>query len=145
MRHLVRPLVRPLLGLLSALGCATAWGADGDTPKDTLGFHLFSQHLPADNYNNINPGIYYRLAEGPVAGIYRNSVRRTSVYAGYTWQYGRFDLTTGAVTGYTNGAQLLLVPSMAMFTVHGVTARLAFIPRIEKRIGSHVLHIAVEM
>jgi hypothetical protein len=141
----MRHLVRRLLVLLSAVCCASAWSADGDAPKDTLGFHLFSQHLPAADYNNINPGIYYRLAEGPVAGLYRNSVRRTSVYAGYTWQWGRFDLTTGAVTGYTNGAQLLLVPSMAMFTVHGVTARLAFIPRIEKRIGSHVLHVAVEM
>jgi len=141
----MRHLVRRLLVLLSAVCCATAWGSDGDAPKDTLGFHLFSQHLPAADYNNINPGIYYRLAEGPVAGIYRNSVRRASIYAGYTWQYGRFDLTTGAVTGYTNSVQLLLVPSMGLFTVHGVTARLAFIPRVEKRIGSHVLHIAVEM
>jgi hypothetical protein len=141
----MRHLVRPLLVLLSAVCCASAWGADGDTPKDTLGFHLFSQHLPAADYNNINPGIYYRLAEGPVAGIYRNSVRRASIYAGYTWQYGRFDLTTGAVTGYTNSVQLLLVPSMGLFTVNGVTARLAFIPRVEKRIGSHVLHVAVEM
>ena len=141
----MRHLVRRLLVLLSAVCCASAWGADADAPKDTLGFHLFSQHLPAADYNNINPGIYYRLAEGPVAGLYRNSVRRASIYAGYTWQWGRFDLTTGAVTGYTNGVQLLLVPSMGLFTVNGVTARLAFIPRVEKRIGSHVLHFAVEM
>lgn len=140
----MRHLVRSLLVLLSAV-CSSAWSADAETPKDTLGFHLFSQHLPAADYNNINPGIYYRLAEGPVAGIYRNSVRRASIYAGYTWQYGRFDLTTGAVTGYTNSVQVLLVPSVAMFTVNGVTARLAFIPRVEKRIGSHVLHVAVEM
>lgn len=141
MCHLVRPLLAALLLGLSL----TAGATETDTPKDTLGIHLFSQHIPKADYNNINPGLYYRLKEGPVAGIYRNSVRRTSVYAGYTWQYGRFDLTTGAVTGYTNGAQLLLVPSVAMFTVHGATARLAFIPRIEKRIGSHVLHVAVEI
>lgn len=141
----MRYLVRCLFVLLSAVA-APAWSADvEDTPKDTLGVHLFSHHFPSDHYNNVNPGLYYRLAEGPVAGFYRNSVRRLSVYAGYTWQYGRFDLTTGAVTGYTQGAQLLLVPSVGLFTVHGVTARLAFIPRIEKRIGSHVLHVAIEM
>jgi len=139
-------LVRAVFALLMAFAVPTwAAEAEADAPKDTLGFHLFSQHFPSADYNNINPGIYYRLAEGPVAGIYRNSVRRASIYAGYTWQWGRFDLTTGAVTGYANGAQLLLVPSMGLFTVGGVTARLAYIPRIEKRIGSNVLHLAVEM
>lgn len=136
--------VRAVLVLLLVLA-APARAADTPTPKDTLGIHLFSQHLPAANYNNVNPGLYYRLAEGPVMGAYRNSVRRTSVYAGYTWQWGRFDLTTGAVTGYAKGAQLLLVPSVGLFTVGGVTTRLAYIPRMEKRIGSNVLHVAVEL
>ena len=141
MRHLVR---LSLSVVLTALSCS-AWSAEGDAPsKDVVGFHLFSQHIPAASYNNVNPGLYYRLAEGPVAGFYRNSVRRTSLYTGYTWQYGRFDITTGVVTGYSRGIQPLLVPSMALFTAHDVTFRLAFIPRIEKRIGSHVLHIAAE-
>ena len=137
-------LLRALLVLLTAFA-APARAADGDAPKDTIGFHLFSQHFPAADYNNINPGIYYRLAEGPVMGVYRNSVRRASIYAGYTWQWGRFDLTTGAVTGHSKGAQLLLVPSVGLFTVAGFTARLAYIPHVEKRIGSNVLHLAVEM
>lgn len=144
MRYLLR---RCLFALMSVVSC-TAWCADNtaaEPKKDVIGFHLFSQHIPAANYNNLNPGIYYRLAEGPVAGIYRNSVRRTSVYAGYTWQYNRFDLTAGFATGYTRGAQPLLVPSMALFTYRGVTTRLVFIPRIEKRIGSHVLHIVAEI
>ena len=138
---------RCLYVLMSLVSCAARCATDtADEPtKDVVGFHLFSQHVPAANYNNFNPGIYYRLAEGPVAGIYRNSVRRTSVYAGYTWHYGRFDLTTGVVTGYTRGAQPLLVPSMTLFTYRGVTTKLAFIPRIEKRIGSHVFHIVAEM
>jgi hypothetical protein len=111
---------------------------------DTLGFHLVSQHLPASNYNNFNPGVYYRLSEGPVAGIYRNSLRRTSIYAGYTWHYKRLDLTVGAVTGYKHAAQLLIVPSVELFTYEQHTVRLAFIPQVEKRIGSHVLHLVVE-
>jgi len=28
--------------------------------------------------------------------------------------------------------------------VQGVTARIAFIPRVEKRIGSHVIHLMLE-
>jgi len=136
--------VRAVLALLAAIALP-AGATEADAPKDTIGIHLVSQHFPSADYNNVNPGVYYRLAEGPVAGLYRNSVRRLSVYAGYTWQWGRFDLTTGAVTGYANGAQLLLVPSVGLFTVGGVTARLAYIPRIEKRIGSNVMHLAVEM
>jgi len=144
MPHLLR---RCLFVLMSLMSCA-AWCADDVTSapkKDTLGFHLFSRHFPSNDYNNVNPGIYYRLAEGPTAGIYRNSLRRTSVYAGYTLEWGRFGLTAGAVTGYTDGVQPLLVPSMALFTYRGVTTRLIFIPRVEKRIDSHVLHFVVEI
>ncbi|MGE5863844.1 MAG: hypothetical protein ACM32J_01970 [Rhizobacter sp.] len=137
--------VRVSVVCLLAAASTGAWSAGPASGKDTLGLHLFSQHLPAASYNNVNPGIYYRLAEGPVAGIYRNSVRRTSIYGGYTWQYDRFDLTVGAVTGYSQGVQPLLVPSMALFTYRGVTTRLAFIPRVEKRIQSHVLHIVAEL
>ena len=78
MPHLLR---RCLFVLMSLMSCA-AWCADDVTSapkKDTLGFHLFSRHFPSNDYNNVNPGIYYRLAEGPTAGIYRNSLRRTSV------------------------------------------------------------------
>lgn len=131
--------------MASAMASTSAWCTEPAAGRDTLGLHLFSQHLPSATYNNVNPGIYYRLAEGPVAGIYRNSVRRTSIYAGYTWQHDRFDLTVGAVTGYNRGAQPLLVPSMALFTYRGVTTRLAFIPRVEKRIQSHVLHLVAEL
>ena len=140
--------IRRCLFILMSLTSCAAWCSDdaaGAPEKDVIGFHLLSWHIPAANYNNVNPGIYYRLAEGPVAGIYRNSLRRTSVYAAYTLHYGRFDLTAGVVTGYTRGAQPLLVPSMRLFTYGRVTTRLAFIPRIEKRIDSHVFHLVAEI
>ena len=38
----------------------------------------------------------------------------------------------------------LLVPSVVLFTLDGVAARVAYIPRVEKRIGSHVLHLMIE-
>ncbi len=110
----------------------------------TIGLHIASQHFPAKRYNNSNPGIYYRTDEGWTAGTYRNSIRRQSVYAGYTWKFGRLDVTTAAVTGYQDTLQPLLVPSLSLFTYKGVTPRLAYIPRVEKKIGSHVLHLMVE-
>lgn len=110
----------------------------------TIGLHIGSRHIPEKNYNNANPGIYYRTDAGWTAGIYRNSLDRTSVYAGYTWKFGMLDVTTALVTGYFNDVQPLLVPSISLFTYRGITPRVAYIPRVEKKIGSHVLHLMVE-
>ena len=46
--------------------------------------------------------------------------------------------------GYAEKVQPLLVPSMKVATLGGVSARVAFIPRVEKRIESHVLHLSLE-
>jgi len=110
----------------------------------TVGAHIGSVHIPQADFNNVNPGLYYRSDAGWTAGAYRNSLRRGSVYAGYTWQYSHFGLTAGAVTGYGHGVMPLLVPSLVLFTHQAVTARVAYIPRVEKRIGSHVLHLMLE-
>ena len=110
----------------------------------TIGLHLASHHIPAKNYNNSNPGIYYRTSEGWTVGDYRNSLRRNSFYAGYTWKFGALDVTTAAVTGYFHKVQPLLVPSLSLFTYQGITPRVAYIPRVEKRIGAHVLHLMIE-
>lgn len=124
-----------LAAALAAAPCAMA---------DTIGLHLASHHAPAKTYNNTNPGIYYRTAEGWTAGVYRNSLSKTSVYAGYTWKFGALDVTTAGVTGYFHKVQPLLVPSLSLFTWQGITPRLAYIPRVEKKIGSHVVHLMVE-
>lgn len=111
----------------------------------TLGAHIGSHHMPAKNYNNSNPGLYYRNDEGWTAGFYRNSLKKDSVYAGYTWKFGALDVTTAGVTGYFHKVQPLLVPSVSLPSVYGVTPRIAYIPRVEKKIGSHVVHLMVEM
>jgi hypothetical protein len=110
----------------------------------TIGLHIGSHHMPAKTYNNANPGIYYRGDEGWTAGVYRNSLRDNSFYAGYTWKFGKLDVTTAGVTGYFHKVQPLLVPSVSLFTYQGITPRLAYIPRVEKKIGAHVLHLMVE-
>jgi hypothetical protein len=110
----------------------------------TIGLHIGSHHMPSKDYNNSNPGMYYRADEGWTAGFYRNSLRKDSVYAGYTWKFGALDVTTAGVTGYFNKVQPLLVPSVSLFTYRGITPRIAYIPRVEKKIGAHVLHLMVE-
>ncbi|MEY4562196.1 MAG: hypothetical protein RLZZ618_1473 [Pseudomonadota bacterium] len=130
--------------LFIVLAAAAGSLAAAPAKAGTLGAHVVSHHFPNTGYNNINPGLYYRMDEGAVAGFYRNSLRRTSVYVGYTWQYKQFDVTVGAVTNYLRAVQPLLVPSVKLFTYEGYSTRLAFIPQVEKRIGSHVLHLMVE-
>lgn len=100
--------------------------------------------MPAHNFNNFNPGIYYRNDEGWTVGGYYNSLRQTSFYAGYTLQYRALGLTVGGATGYEAPVQPLLVPSLRLFSNEKFSARLAYIPRVEKRIASNVLHLTVE-
>lgn len=111
---------------------------------DTFGLHLVSVHIPRNDYNNNNPGLYYRTDAGWTAGFYRNSLRDDSVYAGYTWNWRFLDITFGGVTGYTDPVQILVVPSIAFPQTANVRMRLAYIPRVEKRIDSHVLHLMAE-
>ena len=97
---------------------------------DAVGLHRASVHVPRRHSNNANPGVYSRSDAGWTAGRYRNSLRRTSAYAGYPWEYSSLGLTEAAVTGYRRSAQALLVPSARLFTHDGSSARLAYIPRV---------------
>ena len=138
---------RALLSLARLACTAFVLLAAGLPPvaAQTWGVHVASQHLPAkQRYNNLNPGLYYRTADGWVAGGYMNSLTRPSLYLGHTFGEGRFAVTVAAVTGYAHPVQPLIVPSAELFTLNGAAVRLAYIPRVEKRIGSHVLHLMVE-
>ncbi len=137
MSRLLRPVLR-CLAALAITACA------GGATAGTLGAHVTSLHFPQSDFNNFNPGLYYRSDDGWTAGAYRNSLRRGSVYGGYTWESGRLGLTAGGITGYGHGVLPLLVPSVVVLSYQGVKARVAYIPRVEKRIGSHVLHLMLE-
>ena len=136
----------PRYSLFAALSFVSAACMVAAPPAEavTVGLHLASVHLPKRDFNNTNPGLYVRTDGGWTAGAYRNSLNRTSAYAGYTMEWGRLAVTGGAVTGYAEKVQPLLVPSMKVATLGGVSARVAFIPRVEKRIESHVLHLSLE-
>ena len=122
------------LAMLMALALA------GAAHADTLGFHIGSQHFPAKQYNNFNPGAYYIHSGGATIGTYYNSERRQSVYAGWTWDYGPWRLQAGAITGYRRAAVLpLIAPSVSL----GYGFRLTVLPKIERG-GSSVVHLMWE-
>ena len=106
----------------------------------TLGLHIGSQHYPARDFTNANPGVYYIHSSGATVGTYYNSERRQSVYAGWTWDYGPWRLQAGAITGYRRAVMPMIAPSVAL----GYGFRLTVLPKVERR-GSSVVHLTWEM
>ena len=118
-----------------------ALALSGMAHAGALGLHIGSQHFPAQDYNNFNPGAYYIHDNGATVGTYYNSERRQSVYAGWTWDSGPWRLQVGAITGYERSAVLpMVVPSVAL----GYGFRLTVLPKVERG-GSSVVHLMYEM
>lgn len=129
--------------VIAAMAVATSTAMHADTIK-TVGVHIGSVHLPAQDFNNANPGLYLRTESGLTAGAYYNSERRMSAYAGYTQEWGPVGVTVGVITGYKRAAVLpMLVPSVRLGRIDQVTFRLAYLPKLEKG-GSHVVHLMAE-
>lgn len=133
---------------LAALVSFTAEGA-------TFGVHLGSSHYPAASYqNNFNPGMYVRTDDGITVGTYYNTLRRPSVYAGYTLEYGSFGLLGGVITGYSpkiiNGLSYgqgkALTPMVALSlrlpNLGGFVPMVMLVPPFQS--SPAVLHIAFE-
>ena len=77
--------------------CSLAFAASAQT---TMGLHTFSVHAPDGNENNDNFGAYVQHKRW-IAGAYRNSIGRDTVYAGYVKPLGYgFDLMGGFASGY---------------------------------------------
>ena len=75
----------------------------------TLGLHLATAHFQP-GFQDANPGVYARC-DSVVAGVYANSVGRTSAYAAYVVPAGPFEVAVGVVSGYGKPAVLLVLPS----------------------------------
>lgn len=69
------------------------------------------------DFNEKNPGLGLEVQHGPgriVGGIYRNSIDRTSVYAGYAWAPQiAAGVRAGAVGGVVTGYRISPVPLIA--------------------------------
>lgn len=80
-----------------------------------LGLHLATAHVRTD-LNDANPGVYARC-DAYVAGVYHNSVRRTTAYVGYTYPVGPVDIMLGVATGYSTALRPVFVPSVKLGAV----------------------------
>jgi hypothetical protein len=126
-----------------------------------LGLHLASYHAQHHDYqNNVNPGAYVEC-DGWTAGAYRNTLSRTSAYAGYTLRSGPFALSLGAISGYQKRIEAVpcqrgrrtgctreygfsdsaFTPMVAPSVTLG-PARLWYIPSIG--VSSSVLHLSLQ-
>lgn len=143
--------MKKIITLCALLACALHSQAQGLLPS-TVGLHLGTKHSSA-GYNNTNPGVYARWHSGITAGVYYNSERATSAYAGYLWETAAYTplqlqagLLVGAVTGY-RARQItpLLVPSLsAALPATNYRARLTYVPKAEKG-SAHALHLSIEV
>jgi hypothetical protein len=122
----------------------------------TIGLHLYSHHFPERDYQiNANSGIYLR-AENWQAGIYRNTIDRTTLYAAYSKPAGPFDLMAGLATGYQiryrnhekSGFSRSYLAPMAGISYAPQIKLLGARPRVFFAPGfggsSNVLHLSVE-
>lgn len=106
-----------------------------------LGLHLLSAHV-SPGFETVTPGAYVTCDNGATFGAYRNSIGRPSLYAGHTWQRGRFALSAVALTGYPLAPVVPgLIPSVSFGLGAKTSGRLALVlaPR-----GGSAVHFSVE-
>lgn len=122
--------------LAAALFAATPALADTWVSATTVSYHLDrSRH-----FNETNPGlgIEHSLTDDTraIAGFYRNSIYRESVYAGVAWtplktEYVRAGFVAGGITGYMVSPAPMLIP-VVMFEGKRFGANLLFVPHVIK-------------
>lgn len=128
--------------ILLVLGVLMLLQAGEVKAETTYGLHLGTYHADRQaNYQEFNPGIYI-VSDSITAGVYYNSERKTSLYAGYSFQYQNFSLTVGGVTGYSSGIRPMLVPS---YKIPGTSFRVAYLPQVpDSEKNTQALHLSYE-
>lgn len=122
-----------------------------------LGLHLMSMHMPQNDQNNSNGGVYVITQGGQIAGGYRNSHDRTTLYVGQTVKLGHVDFGVVLASGYDTrcssdgncrGFSKHKVTPLAALTyavpleVLGVRPRIWLAPGMGK--ASTVIHMSAE-
>ena len=91
-----------------------------------------------------NPGVGLHFTDGDhhkMIGVYRNSIRRTSVYALYAWtpiDLGRVHVgAIGGVGGVVTGYKIPYAPAAGLFTMINITDKInlnvTVVPTIRNR------------
>lgn len=138
--------------------CAAVWGqtlGHSLLNNSYLGLHGPSYHDGGD-FNNDNYGLYL-VHDGFTGGTYYNSLRRTTWYAGYSWEWplpsnpiaDSVSLMASVATGYHTALYAYDYVPLGVLSVrrvlwdqHGV--RLAYLPIVGKSPASYVLHLGYE-
>lgn len=120
-----------------------------DSSAAEIGLHLATAHEKG-GYNSITPGLYIKSENSfyglNTAGILRNSIGRTSVYLGYTFDYRNFGLTIGGITGYPHAIiSPILIPSWVFSQTGPVNHRLSWLERKpDEPDSSRAIHYSLE-
>lgn len=111
--------------------------------KDSrLGLHVGTWHFDRDTkYREFNPGGFVSCNNFTV-GTYDNSEYKQSYYAGYLVEYKNFGLFLGAVTGYSNKVQPMVIPS---YKIPNTPIRINYLPQQpNKEKNTQGIHITLE-
>lgn len=113
MSHVLKALLLSLTLLLSSNAMAD------EDKRGWLMSGFLSKHIkPSQDYNENNYGIGYKTNDGYLAGVYKNSLNKNSVYAGKEFQTDpildklRLAIVLGMVTGYDKPVQPLALPEL---------------------------------
>ncbi|CAB4134474.1 hypothetical protein UFOVP273_93 [uncultured Caudovirales phage] len=81
--------------IILSLFCASAYA---DT---SIGINTITLHVPkVENTTAYTPGVYV-VQDNTTIGVYRNSYKNVSMYAGYSYQYSaNTSIIAGVLTGY---------------------------------------------
>jgi hypothetical protein len=138
----VRPVNRFLVAMLVVI--VLMFILDTHAKADTWGVaSVTSYHFDDGNHNqkNLGVGLEQTINEdwSVMAGEYKNSMYRTSVYAGVVWKPLRlgdfhFGFAGGAITGYLSHPVPLAVPTMS-WEHQRIGANLFFAPHVKDAPG----------
>lgn len=130
------------IALLGAGWTGATAHADGnaDSSHRTLTLHLLSTHFGGGDYNEQNLGLGLRAGRNAwcaMAGFYKNSLDRNSVYAGAGWTLGRLGpaaiaVNAGAVSGYAESAVPFITPEFVM-EFRGLQVLVTYLPKFETK------------
>lgn len=76
---------------------------------DVWGIHTLSYHAPKREFNNVNPGVYWRSEDGMQAGVLKNSFRKRTLYLGQNYEVWKADVMLGGALGYPQSPVVPLV------------------------------------
>lgn len=139
-----------LLAASLALASSSTLAADAWVSATTVSYHLDREQ----RFNERNPGlgIEYGLTENvrAVAGFYKNSISKESVYAGVAWTPLKVEavsvgLVAGAITGYRISPAPMAVPVL-MVEGKRFGANVLFVPPVMKDIpATFALQVKIKL